>query len=99
MFANDCRMAANDTKRRSRTRRKPAPAVESSQAEAPAPAGVLTEYMDTAELAAELDLKPLTLIRWRLQKTGPPVTWLGRRLIYRRSSVQAWLAAQEKQWA
>jgi len=61
--------------------------------------GVLANFMDTDGLAAELDVTPLTLVRWRLQKTGPPVTRLGRRILYRRSSVQAWLAAQELKWA
>jgi len=61
--------------------------------------GVLADFMDTDELAADLDVTPLTLVRWRLQKTGPPVTRLGRRILYRRSSVQAWLGAQEIKWA
>jgi hypothetical protein len=60
---------------------------------------VLDDYMDTEQLATELDVVPLTLIRWRLQKTGPPITRLGRRILYRRSSVQAWLAAREQKWA
>jgi hypothetical protein len=60
---------------------------------------VLADFMNTDELAADLDVTPLTLVRWRLQKTGPAVTRLGRRILYRRSSVQAWLAAQEQKWA
>lgn len=63
------------------------------------PSGILADYMDTAQLAAELDVTPLTIIRWRLQKQGPPVTHIGRRVLYRRSAVQAWLAAQEQKWA
>ena len=57
---------------------------------------VLSDYWDTDELAAELDVKPLTIVRWRLAKRGPPLTYLGRRILYRKESVRAWLAAQER---
>jgi hypothetical protein len=36
-----------------------------------------------------------TLDRWRRLDEGPPITKLGRRPLYRRSSLQAWLRAQE----
>jgi excisionase family DNA binding protein len=61
--------------------------------------GILGGYITTEELAVELNVTPLTVVRWRLQKAGPPITRLGRRILYRRSSVQAWLAAQEQKWA
>jgi hypothetical protein len=60
---------------------------------------VLDDYISTEELAAELDVAPLTVIRWRLQKQGPPVTRVGRRILYRKTGVRAWLAAQEQRWA
>ena len=95
-------MKSNDSKRSVRKSRDPRHEVEiptsSSGAEQTRP-GVLADFMDTHELAADLDVTPLTLVRWRLQKTGQPVTRLGRRLLYRRSSMQAWLAAQEIKWA
>lgn len=61
--------------------------------------GLLDDFLSTEELAVELDVTPLTLVRWRMQKTGPPVTRLGRRILYRRSSLRTWLAAQEHRWA
>ena len=61
--------------------------------------GLLDDFLSTEELAVELDVTPLTLVRWRMQKTGPPVTRLGRRILYRRSSLQKWLVSQERQWA
>jgi hypothetical protein len=61
--------------------------------------GLLHDFLSTEELAVELDVTPLTLVRWRMQKTGPPVTRLGRRILYRRSSLRTWLAAQEHRWA
>jgi len=57
---------------------------------------ILADYFDTAELAAELGVTPLTVVRWRLAKKGPPITYLGRRILYKKSSVKAWLAAQER---
>ena len=60
--------------------------------------GILDDYLTTEELAAELSVIPLTIVRWRLQNRGPPITRLGRRILYRRLSVAQWLAAQEKQF-
>jgi hypothetical protein len=95
-------MKSNDSKRSARdrrgARRKHSDANQIVGAEQ-TPPGVLADFMDTDELAAELDVTPLTLVRWRLQKIGPPITRLGRRILYRRSSVQAWLSAQELKWA
>jgi hypothetical protein len=84
-------MKLNDSKRSAQER--PLASAEQTRP------GVLADFMDTDELAADLDVTPLTLVRWRLQKTGPAVTRLGRRILYRRSSVQAWLASQELKWA
>jgi CO/xanthine dehydrogenase Mo-binding subunit len=95
-------MKSNDRKRLTRKRRGPrqkepdANQIAGTEQVRP---GVLADFMDTDELAAELNVTPLTLVRWRLQKIGPVVTRLGRRILYRRSSVQAWLAAQEVKWA
>jgi Helix-turn-helix domain len=57
---------------------------------------LLDDYFDTAEVAAELRVSKLTVIRWRLDKHGPPVTQIGRRLYYKKSSLRAWLASQER---
>ena len=59
-------------------------------------AGILADYWDEAECAAELKISPLTLKRWRPQKKGPPVTYVGRQPYYRKASVKAWVAAQER---
>ena len=94
-------MKSNDNKQSARTRRnheKTDMHLSTSDAAEPTRPGVLADFMDTDELAADLDVTPLTLVRWRLQKTGPAVTRLGRRILYRRSSVQAWLADQEIKW-
>jgi hypothetical protein len=37
-----------------------------------------------------------TLDRWHALGVGPPRTCIGRTVLYRRASVQKWLAAQEQ---
>ena len=57
---------------------------------------VLAEYMSRDELAEQLNRCPRTLDRWESLKIGPPRTILGRRVLYRRAAVAAWLLAQEE---
>jgi hypothetical protein len=61
--------------------------------------GLMQDFFTADELSVELGVAGITLARWRLQRQGPPVTMLGRRVLYRKSSVREWLAAQEKPWA
>ena len=58
---------------------------------------ILSEFLTKEELAAELRRNPRTLDRWDVLGMGPPRTHLGRRILYRRTSVQKWLCAQERQ--
>lgn len=57
---------------------------------------LLDDYLDEDACAAELDLAPITLATWRMQKKGPPVTRIGRRIYYKKSSLREWLASQEE---
>ena len=57
---------------------------------------VLAGYMSRGELAKEIKRHPRTLDRWDSLKIGPPRTVLGRRILYRREAVAAWLRAQEE---
>jgi hypothetical protein len=57
---------------------------------------ILSDFLTKDELAAELGRNPRTLDRWELLGTGPPRTHVGRKVLYRRASVQKWLAAQER---
>ena len=62
----------------------------------PGPRGsILSDYLTTDELAADLGCSPRQLKRWRAEGTGPPATWLGRRLFYRRDAVREWLLKKE----
>jgi hypothetical protein len=56
---------------------------------------VLSEFLTKEELAAELGRNERTLDRWDALDVGPPRTHVGRKIFYRRASVQKWLAAQE----
>jgi hypothetical protein len=61
---------------------------------------ILSEFLTKEELAAELRRNPRTLDRWDTLGVGPPRTHVGRQVLYRRSSVERWLVAQEQQgWA
>ena len=58
---------------------------------------ILAEFMTIEELAAELGRNKRTLDRWEVLGVGPPRTLVGRLILYRRSSLLRWLAAQENQ--
>ena len=57
---------------------------------------ILSEFLTKEELAAELRRNPRTLDRWDVLGVGPPRTHVGRQVLYRRASVERWLAAQEQ---
>jgi hypothetical protein len=57
---------------------------------------LLSEFLTKDELAAELRRNPRTLDRWEVLRMGPPRKHVGRKVLYRRASVQKWLHAQER---
>ena len=57
---------------------------------------VLNGYLTPPELAAELGVCQRTLARWHRDRTGPPRSVVGRKILYRTESVTAWLAKREK---
>jgi phage terminase Nu1 subunit (DNA packaging protein) len=59
------------------------------------PEAILSEFLTKQELATELGREARTLDRWDALGIGPPRTRVGRKVLYRRASVQKWLAAQE----
>jgi hypothetical protein len=56
---------------------------------------ILAEFLTREELAAELGCNPRTLDRWYVLSMGPPRTLVGRKILYRRASVHAWLRGRE----
>ena len=61
----------------------------------PAPKPILSDWIARAELARELNVTPDTLARWAAAGMGPPQVKVGRRVMYRRASVEKWLAELE----
>jgi hypothetical protein len=57
---------------------------------------VLGEYFTRLTLAKSLHKSERSLARWEIRRIGPPVTRIGRLILYRRSSVLAWLASHEQ---
>ena len=55
------------------------------------------ELLPTDEAAGYVHHSPRTLIRWRVERTGPPYVKLGRKVFYRRKSLDEWLAGRERQ--
>jgi predicted DNA-binding transcriptional regulator AlpA len=54
----------------------------------------MTDLMRTEEVSQETGIPAATLRYWRHIGTGPRSARLGRRVVYRRSDVEAWIAAQ-----
>jgi hypothetical protein len=70
-------------------------ALKTSAAAPPDTGALLDDYLTELECAHALDMAPITLAIWRMQRKGPPVTRIGRRILYRKKSLREWLAAQE----
>ena len=54
----------------------------------------MNELMRTEDVSRETDIPVATLRYWRHQGTGPRSAKLGRRVVYRRGDVEAWIDAQ-----
>ncbi|MET4319315.1 hypothetical protein [Bradyrhizobium sp. RT5a] len=64
---------------------------------------IATNYIPRKQLAKELGTRlrgrpysEFTLIAWEKDGKGPPVTRIGRDVVYRASSVENWLQSQER---
>ena len=57
---------------------------------------ILSEFLTKEELAVELRRNPRTLDRWAVLGIGPPRTRIGRKILYRRTSIQKWIVARER---
>lgn len=60
---------------------------------------VESTYMLTAEVAELIRTPVDTLRKWRMNQVGPPAIKVGRKLLYKRSDVVAWLEAQAEEQA
>jgi helix-turn-helix protein len=58
---------------------------------------LLEGYWNEEQLAAELDgCSVKTIRRWAEERSGPPVTKVGRKNYYRKVAVAAWLLSREE---
>lgn len=53
------------------------------------------DFMFAAEVAERLEVSNRTLSRWALLRKGPPRVKIGRKVLYRRASFNAWLDQME----
>jgi excisionase family DNA binding protein len=49
------------------------------------------EYLTLPQVAELIQTPAGTLYQWRTKKTGPPSMKVGRRLLYKRTDLEAWL--------
>jgi hypothetical protein len=61
-----------------------------------ATAGILNDYISRKNLADDLGVTEATLIRWEKDRKGPPVTRIGRDVLYYIPSVKNWARSQEQ---
>jgi excisionase family DNA binding protein len=57
------------------------------------------DLLTVDEIAEQLRVPAGTFRSWRYRDIGPKSIKLGRRVVYRRSDVEAWLAKQEQDTA
>jgi hypothetical protein len=55
---------------------------------------VTSDYVSERELAAELNISLRTLRRWRVLRIDPPITKVGRTVLYSKTSIARWLEAR-----
>lgn len=53
------------------------------------------EVLDNVEAARFLGVSPETLPQWRVRGNGPPFVRVGRRVVYRRATLERWLQERE----
>jgi hypothetical protein len=56
---------------------------------------ILADYITRAQFAAQFGITERTAERWERLREGPPVTHVGRKVLYRKDSVLSWLKSRE----
>jgi hypothetical protein len=57
---------------------------------------ILKDYISRDQLAEKIGKSVKTLVRWDKDGKGPPVTRMGRDVLYSIPSFERWLRAQER---
>ena len=60
------------------------------------PGGLLADYISPTEVATGLNISLRTLERWHRLREAPARTYIGKRVLYSRKSVTAWLRSREE---
>jgi predicted DNA-binding transcriptional regulator AlpA len=55
-----------------------------------------TDLLSEVDTALILGLRVPTLRKWSVWRKGPPRVKIGKSVFYRRTSLEAWIAAQER---
>jgi hypothetical protein len=58
---------------------------------------LLGDYLSEEKFAAELGVSVRTLRNWRQQRSGPPFVTIGKKIVYGKGSLLAWVQTQERQ--
>ena len=53
-------------------------------------------FVDTRQAAELIGMSSRTLEKWRVEGTGPPFLKLGRRVLYSRADLEAWLLSRRR---
>ena len=56
---------------------------------------VISDLIDREDAARLLGVAARTLDRWHIERVGPPRVQLGRKVRYRRSSLESWVRSRE----
>ena len=59
-------------------------------------AEILKDYASREQLAEKIGKSVKTLVRWENDGQGPPVTRIGRDVLYYIPSIEKWLRSQEQ---
>lgn len=59
-------------------------------------ANITENYLTDSQTAGELRVTTRTLARWRAERCGPAWLRVGRRVMYRRESIERWLLNREQ---
>ena len=73
------------------------PEIQSSESQdADRLSSILAGYLTPKELADAFGVTERTIARWHRHRQGPPRVTIGRKVYYRRESVNAWLTECER---
>ena len=57
---------------------------------------IATEYLTVEQLSAYIKIEPGTIYNWKQLGLGPKRTKLGKRVLFKKSDVDAWIAGQNE---